>query len=191
MPLFQPVAHTLRHRRAIHVKAVGRGVGLWAVDESSFGRRALVGHSETLKPACRALIGLSPVPVSLATPVFDRFGRLGAVAARTSAAHSAAASCLPDMTLRGSFPQSSLSTFPDDALQHGEAPCCAGVVGDLSAYADSEAEPASQLNQCHTRRLKAPRVMQFYSRRHGPAPRSMRAAQASRTGNEIQSNSQT
>jgi len=190
MPLFQPVAHTLRHSRAIHVKTVGRGAGLWLVDESSFGRRALVGHSETLKPACRALSGLSPVPASPATPVFDRLGRLGAAMGLT-AAHCAALSCIPHMTLRGSLPQSSLSTSPDDALQHGEAPCRAGIAGDLTAYADSEAESPFQLNRCHTRRPRAPRVMQFYPRRHGPAPRSTRAAQASRTGNEIQSNSQT
>ena len=192
MPLFQPVAHTLRHCRAIHVKAVGRGVGLWLGDGSSSGRRALVGRSEAITPAGRALIGLNLVSVVPTIPAFDSLDSLGGLDSRAQAAHFNARANRTSITqLRGSLPLSSGSTIPVDAPQHREAPCCAGNVGDLTAYADSEAEASFQLNRCHTWRPNGASVRQFYPRGYGRAPRSQRAARASRAGNEVQFNSQT
>lgn len=184
MPLLQPVAHKLRHRLAIHVKAVERVAGLWVSDESSSGRRALAGHSETIAPACRAPIGLNLAPVIPAILVSDGFNRRGV-------AYFHARTNRTSLTkLCGRFPLS-CSTLSHDAHQHGEAPCRAGDAGELTAYADPEAESPFQLNRCHAWRLQAPSAMQFYSRGYGRAPCSKRAAQASRTGNEVQSNSQT
>ena len=192
MSALQPAAHTQRHRRAIHVKAVGRDAGLWSGDESLSCRRALVGHSETIKPADRALIGLNFVSVVPVIPAFDCPDSLDHRFDHRQAAHRhARGNCTSLKKLRGQLPQSIRSTFPDDAALHGEAPCRAGHAGDLAAFIDSEAESMFQLNRCHTLRMMARSAMQFYSRGNDLAPRSKRVAQALCTGNEVQSNSQT
>ena len=54
----QPAAYTQRHRRAIHVKVVGRDAGLWGGDESLSGRRALVAAHRHARANCTSLTKL-------------------------------------------------------------------------------------------------------------------------------------